>query len=386
MFFQIKRQLGKVRAGVIQTAHGSIETPVFMPVGTQATVKSLSAEDVKKTKAQVILANNYHLFLRPGQAVIESYGGLHEFMRWDGPILTDSGGYQVSSLGLFKGDSEVKLAKISDEGVSFISHIDGSKHFMTPKLAIKTQQQLGSDIIMAFDEATPSIGKAYAKGAMARTHRWLDLSIDEWRRGDEKQALFGIIQGGNYQDLRRISAEQILSTPVSGIALGGATIGQSVAQTAANAAYVMDLLQDDGRPIYFMGVGVSPSHAVGAVLAGADMFDCVAPTKLARCGLLYQGYLNINRQQIAKSEFISDFPKERINIEKKCFAFDKRPIEENCDCMTCAAGYSRGYLHHLFKARELLYYRLASIHNVRMMVKTVEKMRLAILNEAESIL
>lgn len=385
--FKIVANWGQARAGVLETYHGQVKTPVFMPVGTQATVKSISPKEAAEAGSQIILANTYHLMLRPGASVIEKMGGLHRFMRWNKPILTDSGGFQVSSLGLFKPDREIKLAKITEEGVEFCSHLDGSKHFMTPNSSIEIQERLGADIIMAFDEATPETGKKYAFEAMKRTHRWLDRSVLTWKELEEVktkhglenyQELFGIIQGGNFKDLRIQSAEYVLQSGVDGIALGGATIGQSIAQTAENASWVRELVLETGKPIYFMGVGVSPSHAIGAVFAGADMFDCVAPTKLARCGLLYCGKIVISGGDPAKTLFVSPYPKERLDIGKKEFEADEAVIDADCDCATCKEGFSRAYLHHLFKARELLYYRLASIHNIRMMVRVVEQLREAI--------
>lgn len=379
--FEIIRRVGLARAGRLITAHGEVLTPAFMPVGTQGTVKALTPMEVKNTQAQIILGNTYHLYLRPGPKIMEEAGGLHRFMRWPGPILTDSGGYQVSSLGLFKKASASRLTKVTEEGVTFKSHLDGSTHFMTPTLSIEMQQKIGSDIMMAFDEATPVASKTYAKEALVRTQNWLNLCIKQWQSevGEHRQLLFGIIQGGDYRDLRRYAAEHMLQQPVSGLALGGATIGRSVKETAKNAAYVMDMISPDGRPIYFMGVGVNPSHAIGAVLAGADMFDCVAPTKLARCGLLYQGRLQFDDKDLESARFESEFEGERLNIEKKQFAADFQPIDRACDCETCQGGFTRAYLHHLYKARELLYYRLASIHNVRMMIRVVEELRQAIM-------
>lgn len=382
------KQQGNARAGWLVTAHGKVPTPCFMPVGTQATVKALDPIDIEKTGAAIILANTYHLYLRPGAKIIESFKGLHEFMGWKHPILTDSGGYQVSSLGSFRDEGEVRLTEVTEEGVKFVSHLDGSKHFLTPALAMEIQAQLGADIIMAFDEATPDRGLSYAKQAMKRTHTWLKRCVTAWQKEETKkqlnkeayaQYLFGIIQGGNYPKLRRESADLVLESGVAGLALGGASIGKSVQETTENASWVIDQLQASGKPVYFMGVGVSPSHAIGAVLAGADMFDCVAPTKLARCGLLYQGKLRLKQGHLEQAWFDSEYTTERLNIEKREFARDQRPIDEACDCATCSYGYSRAYLHHLFKARELLYYRLGTIHNIRVMVRTVQELRKAIL-------
>ncbi len=349
--FNVIKTKGLARAGELKTAHGVVKTPVFMPVGTQASVKSLSPDDLKMCGAEIVLANTYHLYLRPGEKLIKNMGRLHGFMKWDGPILTDSGGFQVTSV----------KSKISDKGVDFFSHLDGSKHFFDAKKSMQIQTDLGADIIMAFDEATPDKGKRYAKSAMIRTHQWLKQSVSAWkkRKSGERQQLFGIIQGGDYKDLRRESAKVIVGHDLFGIAIGGGSIGQNAKQTEENVSWVRDLLPKT-KPLYLMGVGVGPEDAIEAVKSGADMFDCVAPTRLARTGQLYQ-------------------QKGKLNIANAEFKKDKRVILSNCDCYTCESGFSRAYLHHLFKARELLYYRLASLHNVRVMIKTVNLARKAIL-------
>jgi queuine tRNA-ribosyltransferase len=380
------RSAGKARTGLVRTPHGLIKTPVFMPVGTQGSVKSLTSDDLVILGAQVILGNTYHLYLRPGTKIIKKFGGLHRFMGWDKPLLTDSGGYQVSSLGLFHNDRRVHMATIDEDGVTFKSHLDGSVHRLTPQRAVEIQEVIGADIIMAFDEATPERGKNYARAAMVRTHRWLKESIKKWRDLEAKkkeqgrgvpQALFGIIQGGNYPDLRRESTDFVVEQDLPGLALGGGSIGQSNEQTSENLAWVRDRLPQH-KPVYLMGVGTNPQAAVAAVLAGADMFDCVAPTRLARCGLLYTGRLEVSHVNIDHAQFISEHDKGRMDISQRVYAGDERPIEEACDCYTCQKGFSRAYLRHLFKAKELTYYRLASIHNLRMMVRTVDKMRVMI--------
>jgi queuine tRNA-ribosyltransferase len=356
------------RTGILHTDHGEITTPVFMPVGTTGTVKSLSPEDLEYLGAQIILANNYHLFLRPGPENIKKLGGIHEFMRWNKAILTDSGGFQVQSL----------KPKITGKGVEFKSHIDGSLHFLDPETAVRSQIVIGADIIMAFDDSTPADATyAEAKTRMLRTHRWLERSIIAWRsyannsragmpprRGvvrarivhnePKYPALFGIIQGGNYAALRKQSAEFVISQNLPGIALGGASIGRDAKETAENISFVRDLLPKN-IPVYAMGVGVYPRDAVEVIKAGADMFDCVAPTRLARCGQLYHPE--------AKSQY--------LDIAQSSFTLDKKVILDNCDCYTCQSGFTRAYLHHLFKSRELLYHRLASIHNLRTMIRTV---------------
>ncbi len=376
------KKASRARAGLLGTPHGSILTPIFMPVGTVGTVKALSAEDLLAVGAQIILANTYHLYLRPGDEVVQKLGGLHAFMRWEKPILTDSGGYQVSSLGHFKDDMTqnqtlVKRTIIDDEGATFFSHLDGSKHRFTPKDSIHIQRNLGADIIMAFDEATPNRGKGYARKAMMRTHHWLVKSMQAWReleeikREDESpQALFGIIQGGNYKAFRRESAEFVVSQHLPGIAIGGGSIGKNPQETEENVSWIQDLLPKD-RPLYLMGVGVNPEDILSAIQIGADMFDCVAPTRLARLGYLYNG----NFKNGHRWRFVSEFKKGRVAIGNARFRLDQSVIDEDCDCLTCAGGYTRAYLHHLFKTRELLYYRLASMHNVRFMIRLTEQVR-----------
>lgn len=331
---------------IITTSHGEIHTPVFMPVGTNATVKSLTREDLESVGAQIILSNNYHLYLRPGGQTISDLGGLHKFMNWPHPILTDSGGFQVFSLS--------KLIAISEDGINFTSHIDGSKHFWTPEDAIRHQFLLGSDIIMPLDIATPHAAThAEAKKAMEITHRWLlrcaktwkDLSLKfpspDIRRGVGVR-LFGIIQGGYHKDLRRESAKFIADLDLPGIALGGETIGYYMDETLEVLDWVRDLLPKN-KPLYTMGLGSKPSDLKRAFAAGVDMADCVAPTRIARHGILYSDET------------------ETINISKAIYKTDSTPIELN-------SPYTRAYLHHLFKTNELLYYRLASIHNLKHML------------------
>lgn len=327
---------------IITTSHGKIETPVFMPVGTNATVKSLSKEDLKSIDAQIILANNYHLFLRPGSENVQRLGGIHKFMNWDRSILTDSGGFQVQTLG----------CKISEEGVEFQSPLDGgTKHLFTPELAIKSQIQIGADIIMALDDSTTYSTKSKTKEGMLRTHRWLKRCTQALPLSCSS-TLFGIIQGGIYRDLRCESAKFIIDQDLPGIAIGGQSIGSDPQETADTIGFVRDLLPKN-KPLYAMGVGVRPSDLTSVIKAGADMFDCVAPTRLARCGLLY------NRESKT----------ERIDISQSKFRLDKNPIDPVCNCPTCQ-NYTRAYLHHLFKCKELLFYRLASIHNLRVMILT----------------
>jgi queuine tRNA-ribosyltransferase len=361
-----KKLLGRGRAGEFVTPHGTIRTPVFMPVGTQASVKAVPTEYLTQVGAQIILANNYHLFLRPGSEIVRDLGGLHKFMNWSGPILTDSGGFQVWSLGQAK-DS---LVKISEEGVTFTSHIDGSSHFLSPETAIDSQIHLGADIIMAFDQCTPDKAQeSAAKDALDLTTRWLGRCTTRWHEHADiqKQALFGIIQGGLYKNLRQEAAKMVIDHNLPGIAIGGETIGYNMDGTEEVMDWLKDLLPED-KPRYTMGVGLRPSDLLRAIASGVDMFDCVAPTRLARNGALFTGQVKVKD---GKWIFESESKNERISIGSGQYKLDNKPIDKHCDCPVCK-NYSRAYLHHLYKAQELLYYTLASIHNLRMMIKTTE--------------
>lgn len=385
-FFKLVSQKENARAGVINTAHGKIKTPCFMPVGTLGSVKALSPQDLINLGAQIILGNTYHLYLRPGHNLIQKMGGLHQFTGWRKPMLTDSGGFQALSLSRVDGaeigqEKGVKLAKITEEGVSFCSHIDGSRHFLTAEKSIRIQLSLGADIIMAFDEADPSKNKSYTKKSMERTHRWLVRCKKEWagnmniENRERCQALFGIIQGGKYKDLRRESAKFIVDQDLPGAAVGGSSIGSSKEETEKVMSWIRDILPKN-KPRYTMGVGVKPSDIVSVILSGADIFDCVAPTRLARTGYLYHGCLTgLDGKNINKADFASEFPKERLDIGKSVYKNDTKVILDGCDCYTCVQGFTRAYLHHLYKCRELLYYRLASIHNLRVMIRVCEEMR-----------
>ena len=380
-FFKLLATKGLARAGIISTPHGTINTPAFMPVGTKASVKSLSSQDLKTTGAQIILGNTYHLYLRPGDKNLKKLGGLHQFMRWSGPILTDSGGFQVSSLGHFidektQNKSHLKRAVIDNKGATFYSHLDGTKHRLTPAKSIRIQANLGADIIMAFDEATPNKGKSYARSSMNRTHRWLNQSIKAWQKLGRYQALFGIIQGGNFRDLRRLSALYVASKDLPGVAIGGGSIGQDPDETHLNVSWVRDILPQD-KPLYLMGVGVGPTHILRAIQTGADMFDCVAPTRLARMGYLYTGEFETKKGEWS---YKSQFPKDRLNIANSRFRLDQKVIDKACDCFTCSSDYSRAYLHHLFREKELLYYRLATLHNIRVIIRLTNLIRDSILN------
>ncbi len=367
MFFQETARDGRARTGIIHTDHGDILTPTFMPVGTQATVKTLDSRDVAETGASVILANTYHLHLRPGEDLVAAMGGVQKFMNYPGPMLTDSGGFQVFSLGAQREEKEGADAgnvKIDFDGVSFRSHLDGSTHRFTPEIAIDIQKKIGADIIMAFDICTPdSATFEQARQAMQTTHVWAARCIEAMKQPGPhawNQFLFGIIQGANHKELRQESARAITAMPFDGIAIGGESIGYNMEMTATTLDWLQDLLPAD-KPRYTMGVGYSPRDIFTVVERGIDMFDCVAPTRVARNGTLYT----------RATENL------KLNIRNAEHALSQEPIDAWCDCSTCK-NYTRGYVHHLFKAEEMLGYRLASIHNVRFMLKLCEEIREAI--------
>lgn len=351
-----------------------------MPVGTRATVKALDNRDLVDLNAQIILGNTYHLYLRPGHELVGELGGIHGLMGWQRPVLTDSGGFQVFSLG--------DQVKIQEDGVGFTSHLDGSKHFFTPTKSIAIQQALGADIIMAFDECTPDQATAsYARQALGRTHRWAVESVDAWEAAQRRsqqgnyQALFGIVQGAMIPELRRESAEFMAALPFDGIAVGGETIGYNMPGTTEVMNWIETILPPT-KPRYAMGLGLNPQDLVEAVLAGFDMFDCVAPTRLARNGALYVGELvaspDANGQpsvQWSGAMVPGASAKGRLSIGNQHCIHDTQPIQVGCGCYTCQTGYSRAYLHHLYKADELTYHRLASIHNVYQLVRLSQSLR-----------
>lgn len=382
--FSLQATRGQARAGEMVTAHGVIQTPVFMPVGTQATVKSLDQQDVAQLEASILLGNTYHLYLRPGAEAVAKLGGLHQFMNWRLPILTDSGGFQVFSLGQQLTQSgKQALVKISDQGVRFVSHLDGSEHFFSPSSAIEIQRLLGADIIMAFDECTPDEAQPeYVQEALDRTHRWAGESLEYWQQQGSVshqghyQALFGIVQGGSDLELRRQSATVISSLEFDGVAIGGETIGYNMDGTVKILRAIEHILPTN-KPRYTMGLGREPQNLVDAVLAGADMFDCVAPTRLARNGALYVGQLELQTASdgTVRPVFVSEFAKSRLQIGNARWAQDQSVIQPGCDCWSCQQGYTRAYMHHLYRTQELTYYRLASIHNLRLMVRLSQQLR-----------
>jgi queuine tRNA-ribosyltransferase len=337
----------KARAGELLTSHGKVPTPVFLPVASQGTVKTLTPEEVKDIGLEMVLANTYHLYLRPGISLIEKVGGLHKFMGWEGAILTDSGGYQIFSLA--------RLRRVGDDGVIFRSHIDGSEHHLTPEMIIQFQESLGADIIMALDEC-PAHDEDFrrVKQATERTHRWAERCRQAHKRHD--QALYAIVQGGVFAELRRQSAEYLTSLDFPGYAIGGLSIGESKKVTFAMVEETVALLPEN-KPRYLMGVG-SPEDIVEAVGQGCDIFDSALPTRVARNGALFTG-------------------EGRQNIRNAVFSRREQPIVPGCDCYTCR-NFSAAYLHHLFASEELLAYRLATIHNLSFISNLMHKIRGAI--------
>jgi queuine tRNA-ribosyltransferase len=347
---QATSSTSRARAGEFITAHGTVQTPIFMPVGTLASVKSLTPEELAATGAQIILGNTYHLYLRPGCEVIDFFGGVHRFMHWERPILTDSGGFQVFSLA--------RLSKLSDEGYAFQSHIDGSRHLLTPEKAVDIQLCLNSDIMMCLDQCAPyPATRTEIRQSVGLTTRWAERCRRACIAADRPQnSLFGIVQGGMFSDLRRQSVREIVDIDFPGYAVGGLSVGEPKDLMLEIADETLPLLPL-GRPRYVMGVG-TPEDLVNLVAMGADMFDCVMPTRNARNGQLFthQG---------------------TVNISNACFKNDTRPLMEDCACYTCR-HYSRAYLRHLYKSRELLSYRLNTIHNLFYFTDLMARMRRAI--------
>jgi queuine tRNA-ribosyltransferase len=349
--FTLIKTSNSARAGELTTAHGVVPTPVFMPVGSQATVKTLTPEDVKGIGYNMLLSNTYHLYLRPGIDIVEKMGGLHRFMGWDGSILTDSGGYQVFSLSGFR--------KMTDEGIKFRSHIDGSEHFLTPELAVKYQEALGSDVMMVLDEcAAYSDSKGKLAKAMERTHRWAERCLNAHHPNE--QLLFAIVQGGVFEDLRQESAETLKKLDFPGYAIGGLSVGEPKDIMLETLGKTTPFLPED-KPRYLMGVG-SPEDIVEGVARGVDMFDCALPTRVARNGALFT-------------------MKGRINIRRAAYSEQQGPVDPECDCYTCRT-FSAAYLSHLFRSEELLALRLATVHNLRFMYNLVKNVRQSILDGA----
>ncbi|MCK5422700.1 MAG: tRNA guanosine(34) transglycosylase Tgt [Deltaproteobacteria bacterium] len=336
------------RLGKIHTNHGEINTPAFIPVGTQATIKALTPEDLKGLGAEIILCNTYHLFLRPGHELIKSLGGLHRFMHWDYPLLTDSGGFQVYSISANQ--------KVSEEGIAFKSHLDGSRHFLTPELCMEIQEALGADVAMCLDECVPYPSSyEYVHDSLKRTTRWAKRCQKSKKR--ESQALFGIVQGGMFKDLREQSARELVNLNFDGYAIGGLSVGESTSLMREMVEHSAALLPRE-KPRYLMGVG-TPEDIVESVKRGIDMFDCVLPTRNARNGMLFTSF-------------------GKIAIKNARHRSEDIPIDPHCTCYTCT-HYSRAYLHHLFSAKEILSSRLNTIHNLFYYLSLIKELRMAIL-------
>ena len=339
------------RRGVVHTPHGDIQTPVFMPVGTQATVKSMTPEELKDIGAQIILSNTYHLYLRPGEKLVKEVGGLHKFMNWDKPILTDCGGFQVFSLS--------DLRTITEDGVEFKSHLDGSKHFFSPEKVMQIEEDLGADIIMSFDECCPYPSTyEYTKNSMERTTRWA-IRCKEAHKNTETQGLFGIIQGGFYKDLRKQSAEDLIKLDFPGYAIGGISVGEPKEEYIDILKYTAPLMPEN-KPRYLMGVG-SPDYLIEAAMAGVDMCDCVLPTRIARNGtaMTWNG---------------------KVVVRNGAYSRDFSPLDPECDCYTCK-NYTRAYIRHLINTNEILGTRLLSTHNLYFLTKLMERVRKEIEND-----
>ncbi len=346
--FEVLRTDGNARAGVLHTPHGSIPTPVYAPVGTQATVKAIPPRDLHDMQTTLVLANTYHLHLRPGDELIRDLGGLHRFMAWPGPILTDSGGFQVFSL--------TKINQIDEDGVTFRSHLDGSSQRLTPELSIAIQQNLGADVIMCFDQCPPPNDREEVEKAVARTGAWAARSL-EAHAGNTTQALFGIVQGGIFEDLRAKSAKSLMKLDFPGYAIGGLAVGETKAEMYRTLDYTVPMLPDN-KPRYLMGVG-EPDDLAESVLRGVDIFDCVMPTRIARHGAALT-------------------PDGRINMRNAKYAAEDAPLENDCSCY-CCQNFTRAYLRHLVVAKELLAHYLLSLHNIHFLIQHMQAMRAAIM-------
>ena len=342
-------KLTGARRGIVHTPHGDIQTPIFMPVGTQATVKSMTVEELKENGAQIILSNTYHLYLRPGEKLVKKAGGLHNFMRWNKPILTDCGGFQVFSLS--------DLRTITEEGVEFKSHLDGSKHFFSPEKVMQIEEDLGADIIMSFDECCPYPSTyEYTKNSMERTTRWAKRCKEAHKTN---QALFGIIQGGFYEDLREKSAKDLIELDFPGYAIGGISVGEPKEEFIKMLKFTAPLMPEN-KPRYLMGVG-SPDYLLEAAISGIDMCDCVLPTRIARNGTAMTSH-------------------GKVVVRNATYAEDFSPLDPECDCYTCK-NYTRAYIRHLVKCNEILGVRLLSIHNIKFLTNLMERVRIEIEND-----
>src|SRR5260221_3926687 len=349
--FDLQATCGAARVGAFQTPHGALPTPVFAPVGTQATVKAVEPRELRELGATLVLANTYHLYMRPGDDLVREMGGLHRFMAWDGPMLTDSGGFQVFSLGT--------LRSIDEDGVTFRSHLDGSVHRFTPEKSIQIQHNLGADIIMCFDECPPPLDYEAVHTAVARTHVWAARCMEEHHRSGDttRQALFGIVQGGIFPDLRLNSVQTLTALDFPGFAVGGLAVGETKAQMNETLDLTVPALPQD-KPRYLMGVG-SPEDLVNEIARGIDIFDCVLPTRVARNGAAMTR-------------------RGRLNLRNLRHATEDMPLEEGCTCYACTT-FSRAYIRHLVKANEILGHQLLSLHNLHLLLTLMREMRVAIL-------
>lgn len=373
--FEVIASNAKARFGKLKTPHGVVETPGFIFCGTKASVKGVSPQQLKEADVSIILSNTYHLFSYPGSEYIKARGGLHKFMGWDGPMFTDSGGFQIFSLGHGSVADEIKgkrsgtstLTKITEQGAVFKSYWDGSEQILTPEKSIQIQKNLGADLIVSFDECTPfHSDKKYTEQSMERSHRWEKRSLDEFLcENDASQALYGIIQGGIHHDLRKRSAEFVSSHPFFATAIGG-TLGSTKEQMYEVVEMAMDGL-DISRPIHLLGIGGIADVFRGVAL-GIDTFDCVHPTRIARHG-----------GALVKPQYRDKINREHINLKRSEYKIDDAPIEADCDCLTCR-NFSRAYLHYLLKANELLVIQAITIHNIRFMVKLMEEIRSGIVS------
>ncbi|MEI6477966.1 MAG: tRNA guanosine(34) transglycosylase Tgt [bacterium] len=369
--FTVTATDGEARTGQLTTPHGVVNTPVFMPVGTHGAVKSVSPAELSQVGSQVILANTYHMYLRPGDGLVKEVGGLHQFMQWDGPILTDSGGFQVFSLGErgMAGTEKTALRSVAEEGITFHSHLDGSKHLFTPEKSIDIQRNLGADIIMAFDQPVYGLSDPLAaKEAMERSMRWLERSAEEWKKSEPgKQALFGIVQGGIHTDLHRTSAEAVAALDLPGNAIGGLSVGEGKAEMWQAVESINSLLPLE-KPRYFMGLG-EPTDLVEATLRGVDMYDCVSPSRLARHGAVWipvgdEGTVRAFWEGDTDTLLQGNLAFERWNLNNARFAADPNPLVGFGPLPKDLVGFTRASLHHYIKEHEMLGYRILTLHNV----------------------
>lgn len=371
MFKVIKKSKNsRLRIGEITTAYGKVITPVFMPPATYGTVRAMGVDDLDKIGIEILLVNALHLYFKPGDQFVKEYGGIHKFMNWSKPILSDSGGFQAWSF-----NKKQSLSKISEKGIYFYSPYDGKKVFLTPEKAVEIQHNLGVDIVMVLDECSPDKeDRIYVEKSLNRTHQWAKASLKKHQELSQnkikKPLIFGIVQGGAFLDLRKKSLEFLLELPFDGIAFGGETIGYNMAKTLEILDYLKEIIPQD-KPIYTMGLGASPYDIIEVTKRGVDMFDCVNPARIARHGELYSGEIKKDNKEV---KIESEFKEGILKIKQSRFYKDKEPIDKDCDCFTCK-NFSRAYLRHLYLLKEPLYLRLATIHNLRYIIRVIEAIR-----------